>query len=596
MSDKKKPTKYLNKRGYVIYKHDFTIPELREIRKDLSVRPFMAKGFERNVASIPIFLENDQKMYLPREYALKKLGQPEQNIVPPGKDIQLSFVLNLLPDQMEPVFQTMKGLKEKGGGILTLPCGFGKTICGIFMLCHMNNSIEELRQILFPEESSLLKVVPKPVSKGLKTLIVVHKSFLMTQWMDRIHFCFPDVKIGIVQGKKCEIEGKDIVIAMIKTLSMKEFPDKTFDSIGMVILDECHRIPCTLYYKALFKINSPYMLGLSATPERRDGLMKVLNMFIGDSLYSITGRFKNYYKIRRVVIESQNSDYNEAIEDFRGNPSYAKMLKNILLYKNRTMMIVNEIERCYVKEKRQILVLSHEIKHLEEMEAELKKRGIDDVAYFIGKLKKDQLKESEKKSILLASYSMADEGMDIPKMNTLILASPKTNIKQAVGRIDRIIHSPMKALVIDMVDTFSVFKKQGDKRYQYFKKYGFEIENCVMDDNGKVLQNSTISSKQDLKKEWDWSDEEDEVELFECVPEGDDVDDDDETPLTETEKKMTNLIEDIEKDSKHSEKKIEKIIKKKKISKNDEMTLEKKYSNVGKDGSLNRKRANLFKK
>ena len=532
--------KYINKRGYVIQKHAFPPMQLREIRKELTMSPFVAKGFERNVPRIPVFLENEHKMYLPRQYGLQKLGEPDIRKVPHGDPVSLSFALQLLPEQCEPVFQTMKGLKEKGGGLLTLPCGFGKTICGIFMLCHMNNTLDELRQILFEKK--------KVEAKGIKTLIIVHKSFLMTQWMDRIRFCFPHVKIGRIQGKVCDIEGKDIVIAMIKTLSMKDFPLDTFNSIGMVILDECHRIPCTLYYKALFKINSTYMLGLSATPERRDGLMKILNLFIGEMLYCITGRFKNYYKIRRLFLDSSNEAYCEEITDFRGNPSYAKMLKNIMLFRPRTMRIVDQIQECYEKEGRTVLVLSHEIAHLEEMEVELRKRGISDVAYFIGKLKKDQLKESEKKSILLATYSMADEGMDIPKMNTLILASPKTNIKQAIGRIDRILHTPMKALVIDVNDSFSVFTKQGEKRTQYYKKYGFEMEYLHVNEEGGVVSKRVYAGKQNLEQEWD--PEEDESSEDEKPEIDENPEKAEEIEYTKEEKKIMEAVTSYEEEKK----------------------------------------------
>jgi superfamily II DNA or RNA helicase len=291
--------------------------------------------------------------------------------------------------------------------------------------------------------------------------------------------------------------------------------------------------------------------------------MKILNLFIGDMLYCITGRFKNYYKIRRLFFHSTNEAYNEDIKDFRGNPSYSKMLKNILLYRFRTLRIVDQIEECYVKEKRTVLVLSHEIAHLEEMQKELLKRGIDDVAFFIGKLKKDQLKESEKKSILLATYSMADEGMDIPKMNTLILASPKTNIKQAIGRIDRILHTPMKALVIDVIDTFSVFEKQGEKRNQYYKKYGFESEYVHINDSGTVLSKKTYASKQNLEQEWDWEEEEEEDEEDLLVSKSKKKEEEDEDiPLSKEEEQIAKAMEELKTEEDKIKQTVKKVTKK----------------------------------
>ena len=148
---------------------------------------------------------------------------------------------------------------EKGGGILSLPCGFGKTICGLYFI------------------SKIAK----------KTLIIVHKEFLMNQWIERINFALPDAKIGIIQGNKCEIEGNDIIIGMLQSLALKDFPNDTFDDIGHVIIDECHRIPSKIFMRTLFKINCNYMLGLSATPNRKDGCTKILKWFIGDIIFCL---------------------------------------------------------------------------------------------------------------------------------------------------------------------------------------------------------------------------------------------------------------------------------------------------------------------
>jgi len=80
--------------------------------------------------------------------------------------------------------------------------------------------------------------------------VIVHKEFLMNQWVERIQFALPSAKIGIIQGNKCEIEGKDIILGMLQTLSMRDFAKDTFDDIGHVIIDECHRIPSRIFSKS----------------------------------------------------------------------------------------------------------------------------------------------------------------------------------------------------------------------------------------------------------------------------------------------------------------------------------------------------------
>lgn len=117
------------------------------------------------------------------------------------------------------------------------------------------------------------------------TLILVHNTFLRDQWEDRIRAFLPRARIGRVQGDVIEVEGRDVVIAMLQTLSMKDLPKDTFKSIGLVIVDECHHIASEVFVQSIPKITSKYMLGLSATPERKDRLMFVMEWVLGPILY-----------------------------------------------------------------------------------------------------------------------------------------------------------------------------------------------------------------------------------------------------------------------------------------------------------------------
>jgi hypothetical protein len=120
-----------------------------------------------------------------------------------------------------------------------------------------------------------------------KTLILVHKEFLMNQWIERIQEFLPTARVGIIQGPKFEVDNKDIVIGMIQSIYDKVYPMNTFSSFGLTIIDEVHRIGSEEFSKTLTKIVTPYMLGISATVDRKDGLTKVLHMFIGEKLYSL---------------------------------------------------------------------------------------------------------------------------------------------------------------------------------------------------------------------------------------------------------------------------------------------------------------------
>ena len=315
-----------------------------------------------------------------------------------------------------------------------------------------------------------------------KTIVVVHKEFLMNQWIERIKFALPTAKIGIIQGEKCEIEQSDIIIGMLQTLSMRDFPENRFDEIGHVIIDECHRIPSRVFSKALMKINSNYMLGLSATPNRKDGLTKVLKYYIGDIIYSVKSFDKNVVKVERYILKSENESYNKEVLNYRGQVQMATMINNIANCSNRTKLIIERIvKEINENENRQILILSDRREHLDEMYKLSIDAGITSIGYYVGGMKKEKLKESENCKLILGTYPMAKEGLDIPTLNALILATPISDIVQSIGRIDRVKHINIEPLIIDIVDNFSIFGNQSRKRFALFKKKKYNVKDINYD-------------------------------------------------------------------------------------------------------------------
>ena len=149
------------------------------------------------------------------------------------------------------------------------------------------------------------------------------------------------------------------------------------------------------------------------------------------------------------------------------------MINNICDYLPRSEIIIDLIKK-YNQEKRSILILSDRRNHLELLYKTLENysRG-----YYVGGMKPEELRESQEKDIILATFSMASEGMDIPKLDTVFLASPKSDVEQSVGRIfrkkacDRSFHP----LIVDIQDTFSMFQKQCEKRITLYHKSNFTI-------------------------------------------------------------------------------------------------------------------------
>ena len=215
------------------------------------------------------------------------------------------------------------------------------------------------------------------------------------------------------------------------------------------------------------------MLGLSATPKRKDGLSKVFEWYIGDIVYLQKKKNEDYAEVQLIDCNFNNEQYNKEEINFRKEPCMPKMINNICNFLPRTELIVELILK-YNKEGRNVLILSDRRGHLECMYnlLEGKSRG-----YYVGGMKPDQLRESQEKDILLATFSMAAEGMDIPKLDTVILSSPKSDVEQSIGRIfrkktsDRQFHP----LIIDLQDNFSMFQKQCGKRLLLYRKMNFSI-------------------------------------------------------------------------------------------------------------------------
>ena len=344
-----------------------------------------------------------------------------------------------------------------------------------------------------------------------KALVVVHKEFLMDQWKESIER-FTNARVGIIQQNKLELDA-DICIGMMHSLCLKDYPQDTFDSFGIMVVDECHHLGSEMFSKVLCKIGTKYRLGLSATPERRDGLHSVYAMHVGKIAHKEKRSENNQLQVQAIKFLSNDPAYKTVYMANGKTKNTTQMVSNITQCQNRNDYITSLLMEL-VSEGRRILVLSSRRNHLEVLYGLLSNAGHKSVGFYYGnkgmnkKEYKKMLVVSAKCDIILATEQLAKEGLDIPGLDTLLMTTSIADLgalEQSIGRILRKFYTKdmIGPLVIDLVDKeCGNFGKHYTKRKKLYKEEGYIIKEQTVDKQ----------DKQDKQEEQD-----EQIEIGECV-------------------------------------------------------------------------------
>ena len=453
---------YLGKKGYTIPKTILSEEDLYNLYEELKVKPESANilyGVSMDDCTFPVYRENDKKIYIPRFFGIERYGMPHRSEITKGETISLHFPKSLRDYQEKIVEIYMNYIKKPicqnsnefgNGGILEVPCGRGKTVMALKIISNVQK----------------------------KTLIIVHKEFLMNQWIERIEEFLPGAKVGKIQGPIFDVEGKDIVIGMLQTLYDRALPENAFDCFGLTIVDEVHRIGSEQFSKTLLRVVSPNMLGISATVDRKDKLTCVLYMFIGPKIYTEQRKDDDPVCVRSIEYISTDSQFNETEYDFKGQAKYSTMISKLCDFGPRSDFIVKVLQDLVDESKTnnddaQIMVLAHNRSLLKYFYDAINHRKFATVGFYVGGMKQTELQETEGKEIVLATYAMAAEALDIKTLSILVMATPKTDITQSVGRILRVRHD--NPVVVDIVDHHDVFQNQWKQRKTFYRKCNYKI-------------------------------------------------------------------------------------------------------------------------
>lgn len=420
-----------------------------------------ATSYGDNPEPICLYEEDNHYISVPREYFFE-LGLYQDNIIwnySLGQDMQELPAIKLDPRRNQPdlvrtIERHLRDFRNDGslGGILNAATGTGKTIMGI----------EIARRL------------------GRATLIVVYKDDLADQWIERITTFFPTARIGRIQGDTLDYKDKDFVLIMAQTAVSRrdQFLQDSdlINAFGLLIVDEIHRFGSALWGSVAPIFNSKWRLGLSATVRRKDGCENVFKYHVGKIIASSTStsldpevyfyesgfRVSNDFNIDALPVATQLKILSRNVQRNRGVAKKAVQA---------------------AAAGRKVIVLSKFVDHLQNMEAlargmlNLESKKNHELmriktSFYVGALYtgetrvnkkgetvkvkqnigKEDLELAAKADIIFATYKKAEDALDIPSLDTLIMSMPISDPEQACGRILRLYPDKKPPIVVDVCD------------------------------------------------------------------------------------------------------------------------------------------------
>jgi superfamily II DNA or RNA helicase len=396
-------------------------------------------------------VEEDGTLVVPRCYGARVFKADDSGLSD-GCPSECVFTGTLLDRQVKATNACIDQLRAMPhAAMLVLPCGFGKTVVGIAVAASL----------------------------GRKWMVVVHKEFLLEQWKDRLARFLPSARVGIVQGVKCEVDNVDVVIAMLQSLVSRDYGEHAFDSIGTMVLDEAHHLAARLFSEVFFRIPARHVLGLTATPKRKDSCTALLHEHMGTFAY----REEADPGAASVATVTYRSPW-QARSDMELVPPEAQRLRTKMTrdLKRNELIIAWCLRSAQCG--RRTIILSDRVQHLHDLLSLFRaEKGEGSSAVYIGGLKRSQRELAADAQTMFATFSIASEGLDIPQLDTLLLATPACDVTQAVGRILRECPDKMSPVIIDIQDDpCKNFQRLNIVRETLYRKRGFDVHvSCTGD-------------------------------------------------------------------------------------------------------------------
>ncbi|MFZ2290466.1 MAG: DEAD/DEAH box helicase family protein [Halopseudomonas yangmingensis] len=366
-----------------------------------------------------------------------------------GTPLDAAFVGTLRIDQE----MAVSVMLQQDAGVLCAPTAFGKTVTAAAMIAR----------------------------RGVNTLILVHRTELLKQWQERLQAFLGVGKgvVGTIGGGKAKATGR-IDIAVMQSLSRQGEVNPLVEDYGQVIVDECHHVGAVSFDAILKRTRAKYVLGLTATPIRRDGQQPIIFMQCGPIRHTAAtpaGAPQDLEVVPRSRFARIDLPSEAGIQD---------VFRHLANDQDRTNAIAAEIQRAFA-EGRKVLVLTERTEHLDAIRAALD--GHEPGPFVLhGRMSKKQrgaliaqldTLPPDAPRILLATGKLVGEGFDHPPLDTLVLAMPvswKGTLQQYAGRLHREHASKTGVRIIDFVDTgHPALLRMWDRRQRGYRAMGYRI-------------------------------------------------------------------------------------------------------------------------
>jgi len=343
--------------------------------------------------------------------------------------------------------KAVEELKKHHSGIVIAPCGSGKTCIGILAIA----------------------AIPT------KTLVLVHTLDLAKQWIDRCESML-GITPTLVGGGKFNSDGR-VVVATFQTLSRCRWDERYqwAKQFGMVIADEVHHVPSRTFRDVMMTMPAKYRLGLTATPDRPDGLTELMWWHFGRKLLELQqSDMVDAGLVLSPSIEWLHTGWEGAGRDM----DWPKFINSMTQDDSRNSKILERVKQAVAKG-RQVLVLSDRVAHCEMIAEQMNACGISSAA-LVGRLSKKKRAEllkdaDDKKLSVITATTIADEGLDLPNLDTVVLTTPTKamgRVQQRIGRVMRKAPGKRKPLVIDCLDEVGSLRGLARKRFKLYSKMG----------------------------------------------------------------------------------------------------------------------------